>query len=1028
MTLSDISIRRPVFAWMLMLGLIVFGIISFMRLGISQMPDVDFPVLSVQVTWEGAAPEVVESEIVDRLEQAVVSVEGLREISSSIRQGRATISMEFDINRNVDAALQEVQSAISQVRLPLDVDPPTIRKTNPDDQPIMWVGISSTERSLRELINYVDLNVKDQFQILSGVGEVILGGFTERNLRVWVDNKKLKQHELTILDVRDALQRGHLEFAAGVIENTTQELNLRVMGEGVSAEEVGEILITSRGGRPIFVSNLRIKDVAMVEDGLADVRRLSRINGIPGIGLGIKKQRGSNAVAVGESVKKRILELTKTLPTDMSIGINFDSTVFIKESVEETEFTLFLSAIVTGLVCWLFLGSLTPTFNILLSIPTSIIGAFTVIYFMGFTLNLFTILGLALAVGIVVDDAIMVLENIYRHKEMGKDRVRASLDGAREITFAALASTIAVIAIFLPVAFMKGIIGRFFFEFGVTISAAVALSLLEAITLTPMRCSQIMSEDEKKGRFSPYLDSLFQRLALLYKHSLGICLANRWIVLIAATLTFAGSLLLLPGLRKEFIPAQDQSMFITRIEAPIGSSLNFTSEAMKEVEKYMMSRSEVRRVFAAVGGFGGGEVNTGIVFTTLVPANERRLSQIEVMNEVREELKKTPNIKAYLQDLSTRGFTSQRGFPIEFNIRGPSWQVLEEKSNEIVKRLESENLGADITTDYRIGQPEVRVYPLREKAAERGISVQAISESVAVAMGGIRQGKFTQGGRRYDTRIRLGAEDRTNPDDILSLDVRNVHGELVPISDVIKMETVPTLQTITRKDRERSVSISANVAPGQSQSDVLNKAEEIARSILPEGYRVFLGGGAQTFKESFESLSFVLWLGVVIAYMVLASQFNSFLHPITVLLSLPFSITGALLALYLTNQSINLYSLIGLILLMGIVKKNAILLVEFTNHKRFDEGMAVNEALLEAGPVRLRPILMTSFATLAAALPPALAFGPGAESRIPMSITVIGGVLLSTFFTLFVVPCAYSLMARLERNRGKRNRGREIKA
>lgn len=1015
MTFAEVSIRRPVFAWMLMLGLIVFGAISASRLGVSQLPDVDFPVLSVTVNWPGAAPEVMESEIADRIEQQVISVEGIREVVSSIRQGRATISIEFDIHRDIDAALQEVQSAISGIRLPLDVDPPTIRKQNPEDQPIIWVGVSSPNRSLRELINFVDLSIRDQFQILPGVGEVVLGGFTDPNLRVWVNRDKLTQYELTILDVRDALQRGHLETAAGVIENADQEINLRVMGEGLTTDQVGDILITTRGGRPIYGAAIRVRDLARVEDGLADVRRISRFNRIPAIGLGIKKQRGANAVAVGDRVREHIQKVAATLPEDMKIGINFDSTVFVKESVAETEFTLVLSAIVTGIVCWIFLGALSPTFNVLLSIPTSIIGSFTVIYFMGFTLNLFTLLGLALAIGIVVDDAIMVLENMERHRAMGKSPVKAARDGANEITFAAVAASVAVIAIFLPIAFMQGIIGKFLLQFGVTITVAVALSLLEAVTLTPMRFSQLTSSSQHRGWFVEFVDRAFGRVASLYRASLALALRARILVLVLAIGVFIGSLALSKSIRKEFLPAQDQSAFIIRIETAVGSSIAHTSAVMTQAEEIISKRKDVLRVFVAVGGFGGGEVNTGIVFVTLLPPNERALPQSAVMAEIRNDLQVLPNAKAFVQDLSTRGFTAQRGFPVELNIRGAAWTDLDRYSKEIVTRLEKTGLVTDVNTDYRLGQPEVRVWPLRDEAGKRGVSVEAISDTVSTAIGGLRLGKFTNDSRRYDVRLRLEESERRSADDILQLQIRNMHGELLPLRDVIRIETVPTLQTITRRNRERSVSVYANVAEGRSQAEALSTAEDIAKEILPAGYRAVIGGGAQTFRESFQSLIFVLWLGIVVAYMVLASQFNSFIHPVTVLLALPFSISGAFMALAATNNSLNLYSMIGIVLLMGIVKKNSILLVEFANVQRHEHKLPLKEALLTAAPIRLRPILMTSFSTVAAAIPPALALGPGSETRIPMSLAVIGGVVVSTVFTLYVVPCAYSLFAWFER-------------
>ena len=1013
MSIVKLSIKRPVFAWMLMAALIIFGAISLNRLGISHMPDVDFPVLSVSVSWEGAAPEVVETEIVDRLEDAIISLEGIREISSNIRQGQANISIEFDLERDIDAALQEVQSAVSRIRMPLEVDPPTIRKSNPEDQPIIWLGISG-QRSLPELIRFVELNIKDRFQTISGVGEVFLAGYTERNLRIWVDNQKLNDLELTIIDVVNAVKAGQIEAAAGRIENSKQELNLRIMGEGISAEEVGEIILNTRGGRPIFNSDIKLKNIAKIESGLADIRRVSRVDGVPAVGIGIRKQRGANTVAVGEKVKERLSEVQSTLPGDLKIGINFDSTIFVEESVAESEFTLLLSVLVTGVICLLFLGALSPTINVLLSIPTSIFGTLAVIYFMGFTLNFFTILGLALAVGIVVDDAIMVLENIYRHFAKGKDRALAALQGTEEIMFAALAATIAVIAIFLPIAFMDGVIGKYFFQFGVTITAAVAFSLLEAITLTPMRCAQFMPTKQSAGRFFKLVEQTFSSCATFYGRILERCLRWSYLVIITATIIFALSLTLVPKLRKEFIPPQDQSQFIIRAQTPVGSSLEFTQTQIAIVEDYLKNRSDITRVFAAIGGMGGGEVNSANIFVTLKSPAERKLIQTEIMNEVRQYFKNHPTLKVFPQDLSTRGFTAQRGFPVEFNIRGPDWAELYQHTQKILAKLESSGKLVDLDTDYRLGQPEIRIWPNRELAAKHGVTIEHINQTVAAAIGGIREGKITSDGRRYDVRIALDLMQKTNPDDILNLQIRNIHGELIPIKDLVRLEQIPTLQTITRKNRERSISVYANLAEGQSQAQALEYVKETAKDILPANYKVFLSGGAQTFLESFNSLIFVMWLGVLVAYMVLAAQFNSFIHPFTVLLALPFSLTGALLALYLSNQSINLFSMIGIVLLLGIVKKNSILLVEFINHKREVDKLPLEQALLEAAPIRLRPILMTSCATIAAALPPALAFGPGAESRIPMSVTIVGGVLVSTIFTLIVVPCAYKILSRLE--------------
>jgi hydrophobe/amphiphile efflux-1 (HAE1) family protein len=1008
MSISRLAIRRPVFAWMVMIGLILFGTITFSRLGIGYLPDVDFPVLTISTVWEGAAPEVLESEIVDRIEQAVIAVEGLTEVTSSIRQGQATLTLEFELSRPIDAALQEVQSAISRIRLPTGVDPPTLRKSNPEDQPLLWLGVYSPERSLRDIIQFVELNLKDQFEILPGVGEIILGGYAERNLRVWVNNQRLKENELTILDIREAIDRGHIETAAGIIENSQQEINVRVLGEALNTSQLADIVIATRGGRPIFGKPIRLSDVATVEDGLADIRRLSRVNGIPGIGLGIKKQRGANSVDVAQTVKKRMLELQKTLPNDVKMLVNFDSTVFVEEAIAESRFTLILSVGITALVCFLFLGSFGPTFNILLSIPTSIVGTFTFIYFLGFTLNLFTILALTLAIGIVVDDAIMVLENIYRHRAMGKSAIDSARDGGDEISFAALAATVAVIAIFLPIAFMDGVIGKFFFQFGCTLSIAVGLSLLEALTITPVRCAQFMADTEQNGRFARVLNSFFAWLARIYQYILSFSLRFRWLTLLSSIAIFALSLTVVPKLRKELIPAQDQSVFIVRFESPPGTSLTAMVEKMKLAEKYFQSQPEVVRVYTAVGGFGGGEVNTGIEFISLKPIEERSKSQQVIMNEARAHFSSYQGVKAFIQDLSTRGFTAQRGFPLEFNIRGAEWSILEQKSNEITKRLLETGLVTDVNTDYKLGQPELDLSPNRLKASELAVPIQAINDTIATAIGGVRSGKYTQDGRRYDLRIRLQTDQRDESSDVNALTIRNIHGELIPLRDLIAIKEVPTLQTITRRNRERSVTIYGNLTTGASQAMALERAQEISEEILPPGYRFTLSGGSQAFAKSFQGLTFVLWLGVIVAYMVLASQFNSFWDPVLVLLALPFSLTGAFFGLYLFDQSLNLYSVIGIVLLMGIVKKNSIMLVEFANHLRTDSSLSRREAILQASPIRLRPILMTSLATIAAALPPALALGPGAESRIPMAVTIIGGVLISTLLTLFVVPCAYS--------------------
>lgn len=1007
---------------MLMAALMLFGFISFKNMGIGQMPDVDFPVLNVQITWEGAAPEVIERDVVDFVEDALMSVEGLKEISSSSRQGEANVSLEFDLGRNIDIALQEAQSKLSEVqrRLPSDIDPPIIRKSNPEDRPVMWIGVSGN-RSLQELMQYVDLYIRDRFKNIEGVGEITLSGFTDRNLRIWIDMDKLRVYELTVQDVIRAIQAEHIEIPAGRIESELTETTVRAMGEARSVEEFQKITISERGGQPIY-KPIPLREVAEIEDGLADVRRISRTGGETTVGIGIRKQSGSNTVEIGRAARKRIDEIAQFIPSDLKIGVNYDTTHFIEEAVDELVFTLLLSAALTSIVCWLFFGSFQTTLNILLAIPTSLLGTFIVIQFLGFTLNTFTLLGLTLAIGIVVDDAIMVLENIVRHREEGKGQREAALTGATQITFAALAASLAIIAIFIPVVYMKGIIGHYFYQFGVTMSIAVMISLLEALTLTPMRCAEYLSLKERSSRFGKWFEGGIHWTAQKYGKILGVVLRHRMWVLIFAAVSFVISLQIVPLLKREMVPPQDQGSFMARIKTNVGSSIQFTNEKFIEIEKILMENPNVKRYMSAVGGFGGGEANSGNIFITLKELSHRpidsttgkKLDQAEVMDQLRSQIKKIPDIQVSMQDNSMRGFSSRRGYPIEMSIRGLDWDKLVEYSHIIQERMENNSFFADVDSDYVEGMPEIRVIPNRDKAFEYGVSISTIAQTINTLIGGERISKYESGGRRYDVRVQLKREQRMSPDVIKSLRVWNNRGEIVELASVVDIQAHSSLLSITRKNRERAIGVFANVASGQSQAQAIEAARAIAEEVLPEGYRAIFGGASQTFKESFDSLMVAFWLGIIVAYMILASQSNRWLQPFVVLLALPFSVSGALIALWLGGHSLNIFSMIGLLLLMGIVKKNSILLVEFTDQIR-EEGLSAHEALLKACPLRFRPILMTSVATIAAAIPPVMSIGPGSETSVPMAAAIIGGVFVSTLLTFFVIPCAYLALSRWEK-------------
>jgi hydrophobe/amphiphile efflux-1 (HAE1) family protein len=868
----------------------------------------------------------------------------------------------------------------------------------------MWVAVSGP--FTRQMVtDYARYRVREKLQTVPGVGEIMMGGYVDRNVRVWLDAQKMDQRGVTVQNITQALSTEHVELPAGRIEAEGREIDVRVLGEALSLDELRGIVVKKTEGAPVY-----LRDVALVEDGFEDIRSVARLNGQTAQGLGVKKQRGANTVAVARAVRASLDEIRKDLPEGMRAEVNFDSSIFVEQSVRDIEHELGFAVLLTALVCWMFLGSLSSTMNVVLAIPMSLFGTLAVIYFAGFTLNTFSLLAMSLAVGIVVDDAIMVMENIFRHREEGKDAVRAAIEGTNEIKFAALAATAAIIAIFLPVVFMRGIIGKFFMQFGVTLSLAVAFSYVEAITLAPARCAQFLaaSKENRRSFLGRFVDNTFDLLRRGYSRALGVGLKRPVTVLVLAVGVLAGAFVTMRAMPGEFVPSQDQSRVMIRFQTAVGSSLEETDRLMQKAEAVVANRPDVVRAFA-VTGFAGQGVNTGIVFIVLKPRNER-IPQAEVMGALRKELNQIPGLRATVMDLSQQGFTAQRGFPIEFSVRGGDWGKLIDTAESVRQKLVRSGTVVDVDTDYRLGMPELRVEPDRARVADLGLSVEEVAQAVNVLVGGSRIGKFNSDGRRVDVRVRLLADQRSRPESLGYLKLQTPRGQIVPLSALIKLEERPAAQTITRRERERAISIFGNVAPGGSQDKALAAVESLAQS-MPEGTRLVLGGSSVAFKDSMQSLLFALVLGIIVAYMVLAAQFNSFIHPVTVLTILPLAVAGAAFGLFLAGMTLNIFSMIGILLLMGIAKKNSIILVDYANRKR-EEGLEPKEAMLAAGPIRLRPILMTSIATLMAAIPAALGLGEGSETRVPMAVAVIGGLVISTALSLLVVPAFYVLAAR----------------
>jgi len=1015
MNLTETSVRKPVLAWMIMAATVLFGVVAATRIGISQFPDVDFPTVNIAVMWEGAAPEAMERDVVEPIEETVIQVEGIKNLTSVSRQGSANITIEFDLKRNIDVALQEVQTKVAQAqrKLPKDMDPAIVSKTNPEDLPILWLGLAGPY-SDQELSDYVRYRIKERLQTLNGVGEISISGALERNVRIWIDSNALDRFQVTAADIIQAIGEQHIELPSGYLETRGREISVRVMGEAFDLETIGNLVVRKINGAPIY-----LKQVALIEDGFEDQRIMARVNGEPAKGLGIRKLRGANAVAVAQSIKAEMVNLNKELPEGMKLEINSDATQFIEAAVTDIQHELLLAILLTALVCWLFLGNLSSTLNVILAIPMSLLGTVAVIYFLGFTLNTFTLLGLSLAVGIVVDDAIMVMENIFRHAEMGKSKKRAALEGTAEITFAALAATIALVAIFIPVIFMDGVIGKFFLQFGVTLCLAVLFSYAEAVTLAPARSAQILKlKHAQTSALSRWVDKAFSKLEQLYEWQLQLALKSPYFVLVLAIVLLLASAWVFSKLPAEFVPSQDQSRLIVRYQAAMGSSLSETSELIQRAERFMESRPETARIFTVIGGFTGN-VASGQTFWALKPRNERSLSQNELAGVLRKELNSYPGLRVSIQDPSQSGFTAQRGYPVEFSVQGNDWDTLVTQANLVQQKLSASGLVVDLDSDYRLGQPELRIVPDRNAAMDKGIPVSDIANTMNALVGSVRVGKFNSQGRRIDIRTRLVSDQRTRGEDIANLRFRTASGELIPLSSIATMEELPAFQAITRKNRERAITFFANPSPNHSQDEALKFVEALGKELKP-GYRLVFGGASTTFQESFQGLLFSLVLGILVAYMVLAAQFNSFLNPVTVLTILPLSAAGAAFALWSFGITVNIFSLIGILLLMGIVKKNSIILVDYASQQR-DKGCNAFDAMLIAGPVRLRPILMTSIATAMAAVPAAFGLGEGSETRRPMAIAVIGGLAVSTFLSLLVVPAFYVVADNIKNRLSKKS-------
>ena len=1003
MKLSDISISRPVLASMLSAGLVLFGIIGYSRLSVREYPDVDPPIISVSTTLPGANPQVVESAVTDPLEDELSTVPGLRTLSSTSAEQVSNITLEFTLDRDVEEAAQDVRDRVSRVRdrLPEDVLEPVIAKQESDAQPFIWMALSGANYSLLQLSDIGDRLVKTRLQSLPGVGQARIFGERRFSMRVWLSVPELAARGLTVQDVENAIRSRNVEIPAGRIESARREFTVRSLGELKTAEEFGEMTVANQAG-----SLTKLKDIGRVELGPEDERSVLRYKGTPAVAIGIIRQSKANLIEIADAIYKEIPAIQRTLPPGVDLLIAFDGSTFVRRSIEEAQETLIIAGVLVIFIIFIFLRNLRATFIPGLAIPTSIVASFALMYFLDFSINNLTLLALTLAIGIVVDDAIIVLENAYRHQEeLGEPPEEAARRGTSEIAFAVIATTIALVAVFTPLAFLRGSTGRLFNEFGIAVAGSVVISGFVALTLTPMLCAKILRVQRRHGRVYMTLERGFNGIATWYGRWLRRAIALRWWVVGGAVATTVLAGVLFMNLEREFIPPEDRGFIFSIMLAPEGASLDYTDQYLLQVEEVLSRTKDVEGYFSVIG-FAG--VNIGFVFTRLTDWDERDRTVEDVIAEIQPQFFGISGAMAFANNPPAIGF----GAPVQYVVQHPNFDVLKRSMDTMLARARLIPGLVNVQEDLKVNKPELTVNFDRDRAEDLGVPIRDAASTLQTLLGGRRVSTFTRNNKLYDVIVRLEEEERSTPGDVSGIYVRGKDNQLVQLSALTRVSEGVGPQRLIHFNRVRSFTISAYLMPGFTLGQAIDSLDALAEELLPEGSATALAGESRELVESGGALYFAFGVALLVVFMVLASQFESLVHPFTVLLAVPLAVTGALIMLLIAGSTINLYSQIGMILLIGLVTKNSILLVEFANQLK-ERGMDAMSAVIESGRVRLRPILMTSFATIMGALPIALGLGAGSLSRRPLGYAIVGGVLFSTVLTLFLVPVAYILIDRL---------------
>lgn len=1015
MKLADVSIERPVFATMMIFALVVLGLFSYLKLNIDQYPDVDFPYVTATTVLPGAGPEQIETDVTKKIEDAVNTIAGIDHIQSVSQENVSVVIISFKLEVDGKQAAQEVREKIAAIRadLPDDIEDPVVQRLDPASSPIFTVSVSGN-RSEKEITTFAKNVIKKRLENVSGVGRVDLIGGAEREINIQVDAARLQAYNLSIQDVIQSIAAANMEIPAGNLIQGQRQLLLRTMGKFASVEEFNAVVVASPAGKTVHLS-----DVARVVDGVEERTSLSRVNGRTAAVLSILRQSGSNTVRVAQAIKKQIVQIQSELPPDVQVSVVRDNSRFIEDSVRDVIFDILYGGLLAVVVVYLFLANIRSTIISAIALPTSIIASFIIMYALNFTLNIISLLALSLAVGLLIDDAIVVIENIYRHMQNGATPIEAAKVATSEIGLAVMATTFTIVAVFIPVAFMPGIIGRFFYQFGITVSASVLVSLFVAFTLTPMLSSRWLkeSDEELTSEGNPlrrglyYFNHFFEILSKKYQKAIAWALRHRKTVVFGSIAIFMASFYIIRFLGTSFFPTSDQGEFTITVNAAPGSSLEQSGRICSEIERILQQRPEVTLMLTTIGA-GTDPVTKGSVFTKLVKKQERAKGVEQIMNELRSDLQKIPGANIGFQIVSGAGSTQK---PLIMSVRGDDMTTLKKLSDQVETIVRNTPGAVDVENSLETSKPEIRIRIDREKASDLGVTVAQVAATSRALVDGAVATQYQEGDEQYDVRVRLDQQDRTSLENVGDLfiksnkDVGANQKLLVPLRYIADIHQGAGPSKINRFDRQREIRIDANLSK-RMLGEVLGDIQKATRAMdFPAGYSAGVVGQGQMQAESFGNIFLALALAIIFVYIVLAAQFESFAYPFAIMLALPMSLIGAVLALLVFKSSLSMMSMIGIIMLMGLVTKNGILLVDYANVLR-DRGAPRSEALIQAGATRLRPILMTTFAMIFGMIPVAFALGEGSEMRSPMGQAVIGGLITSTLLTLFVVPVVYSII------------------